>query len=166
MIKKMSLWLLAVALILGIAVLVQFARLGAHSRTGTGPGLTAGRLTRCPSSPNCVCSEYADDESHYADAIPLPSEAEPNLMAHVAGVIEAMGGTVVSNDSVYLASTFRSRAFGFIDDFEVRLDAEARVLHFRSASRVGYGDLGVNAERVSRFKQLLSESLATREPPV
>jgi uncharacterized protein (DUF1499 family) len=159
MIKKMSLWLLAIALIVGIAVLVQLARLGAESRAGAAPGLTAGRLARCPSSPNCVSSEYPDDADHYTDAIPLPSGGPANPMEVVARVIEGMGGTVVASDRAYLAATFRSRLFGFVDDFEARLDTEADLLQFRSASRVGYGDLGVNATRVSRFKRLFAESL-------
>jgi uncharacterized protein (DUF1499 family) len=162
MIKKVFLWLAAIALILGVALVVQFARLGAQSRSGTSPGLAAGRLGRCPSSPNCVCSEYADDSSHYAAAIPLPSDTRADPLEVAARVVEAMGGTVVSNDGAYLAATFRSRLFGFVDDFELRLDEEPPILHFRSSSRVGYGDFGVNAARVRRFKRLLAESLSAQ----
>ena len=42
--------------------------------------------------------------------------------------------------------------FRFVDDLECRLDAENRVIHVRSASRVGYSDLGVNRKRVERLR--------------
>jgi len=35
---------------------------------------------------------------------------------------------------------------------ELRLDEENRVIHVRSASRVGYADLGVNRERIEALK--------------
>ena len=31
-----------------------------------------------------------------------------------------------------------------MDDFEIRIDSIQKVIHIRSASRVGHGDLGVN----------------------
>ena len=51
---------------------------------------------------------------------------------------------------------FISRLMRFRDDVEFLLDREARVFHVRSASRVGYSDLGANAARVERLRALLS----------
>ena len=43
-------------------------------------------------------------------------------------------------------------------------DPDASVLHIRSASRVGYSDLGVNARRVERFVGAVHEALAATTP--
>jgi uncharacterized protein (DUF1499 family) len=51
----------------------------------------------------------------------------------------------------------RSRLFRFIDDLELLL-AEDRELVVRSASRLGSGDLGVNARRLERLRAALGEA--------
>ena len=38
-------------------------------------------------------------------------------------------------------------------DVDVRFDEDEGVAHIRSASRVGYGDLGVNRRRVERIRE-------------
>ena len=44
-----------------------------------------------------------------------------------------------------------SKIFGFVDDVEFYLN-EPGVIHFRSASRIGYSDLGVNRERMETIR--------------
>jgi uncharacterized protein (DUF1499 family) len=46
---------------------------------------------------------------------------------------------------------FRSALFRFVDDVEFVLDDSARVIHFRSASRAGYYDFGVNRRRMQEI---------------
>ena len=45
-----------------------------------------------------------------------------------------------------------SRIFGFVDDVEFYLN-EPGIIHFRSASRIGYSDLGVNRERMETIRK-------------
>ena len=40
---------------------------------------------------------------------------------------------------------------GFVDDVEFLLDPANKQLHFRSASRVGYSDLGANKRRMNKI---------------
>jgi uncharacterized protein (DUF1499 family) len=42
-----------------------------------------------------------------------------------------------------------------VDDVEFQLVPEERLMHVRSASRVGYWDLGVNRRRVERLREAL-----------
>ncbi len=74
----------------------------------------------------------------------------------VKEVIELLGGQVNYSDENYLASTFTSDLFGFIDDVEFRVDQGNGLLHVRSASRVGYSDLHANRNRVEQIRTLLS----------
>lgn len=68
--------------------------------------------------------------------------------------------SIVSRSAGYLHATARTRWIGFIDDVEFSIDDAARLIHFRSASRLGYSDLGANRRRmeqiVDRLKAMLS----------
>ena len=52
----------------------------------------------------------------------------------------------------YLAVTFTSSIFRFVDDLEIRIDTDQQLIHLRSASRVGRSDGGVNRKRLERLK--------------
>ncbi len=53
----------------------------------------------------------------------------------------------------YLRAEARSRLFRFVDDVEVVVDTTAKLVRFRSASRVERSDLGVNRARMQRFSE-------------
>jgi uncharacterized protein (DUF1499 family) len=53
----------------------------------------------------------------------------------------------------YIRAEARSRVFRFVDDVEVVVDSTAKLVRFRSASRAGRDDLGVNRARMERFSQ-------------
>ena len=149
--------LLSVIALLAAAIVVLFIILGIESRSGAAPGLLASHLARCPARPNCVCSEYREDAAHYIEPIPL--SRNPNPMPMIKSVIEAAGGTIQQQTDSYLAAIFSSTVFGFVDDVEVRLDAETHSMQLRSASRVGHSDMGVNRRRVEMLKQMFNEKL-------
>jgi uncharacterized protein (DUF1499 family) len=52
----------------------------------------------------------------------------------------------------YLRAECRSRVFRFVDDLELLFDDAAGVVRYRSASRVGRSDLGVNRRRVDALR--------------
>ena len=73
---------------------------------------------------------------------------------HAKEALTELGGRIEKDTGDYLWATFRSRIWRFVDDTELRLDAAGKVIHVRSASRVGKGDLGVNRKRVERLRNL------------
>ena len=150
---------LIVITLIVIAVLIWFVVLGIMSRLGNPSGMIDGKLSRCQSKPNCVCSEYPLDKAHFISPFssqqPLSEETNQTLKQ----VIAEMGGQIQQEQGNYLAFTFKSALFGFVDDLEVRLDPAQSLIHIRSASRVGYSDGGVNAKRVLLFKQKLMEKV-------
>lgn len=120
------------------------------------PGLEDGRLRACPASPNCVVSE-GGDATHSVAPIPFrgtPEEAMRDLVAAVSGLPRTR---VVASRPDYLHAEFRSLVFRFVDDFEARIDAAAKVIQVRSASRSGYSDLGVNRRRVETIRAALEK---------
>ena len=51
--------------------------------------------------------------------------------------------------------------FRFTDDVEFYVDNTAKVIHFRSASRVGRGDMGVNRKRMDKLRGEIEAKLAS-----
>ena len=129
--------------------------LGKYSQKGNAPGIVNGSLSKCSTKPNCVCSEYDDEVDHYIQPINILSSEEIFDGSKASATIEEMGGNIITETDRYIAATFISRIFGFTDDFEIRVDQNNKVLHIRSASRVGYSDGGANQKRVELFRQLL-----------
>ncbi len=64
------------------------------------------------------------------------------------------GATLVEAKSDYLYVEFRSQMFRFVDDVEFFVDARTNQIHFRSASRTGHSDPGVNRARMERIRKL------------
>lgn len=113
-------------------------------------------LAPCPSSPNCVCS---DDEGRLHTIAPLvldvpPDEAWP-VVVHV--VAEMNRSTVVVEDADYLHAEFKSALLGFVDDLELHLREGDGVIAVRSASRLGWSDMGVNRRRIESLRKALVE---------
>jgi uncharacterized protein (DUF1499 family) len=151
-----------IILVIAAAVMLLFFALGLVSRSGEPPGLVDGVLAKCPDKPNCVCSEYGKDRAHYIDPLRFPPGGQADALPLLKSLIEEMGGTVLATRDDYLAATFSSAIFRFVDDLEVRLDGARRQIHIRSASRVGYGDGGVNKRRAERLSQRYAARLSAR----
>jgi uncharacterized protein (DUF1499 family) len=62
--------------------------------------------------------------------------------------------SVITVSDSYLHAEFTSLIFRFVDDVEFVIDNDAKVIHVRSASRLGTSDLGVNRKRVEEIRRL------------
>lgn len=110
------------------------------------------QLKPCPSSPNCVSSWPGEDDNHRLSPLSWDgdlAQAKPRLRQAVLSAGEA---TFVQESDTYWHVEFRSRILRFVDDVEFLFDPEHKVIHVRSASRVGYSDLGVNRKRVENIR--------------
>ena len=117
-----------------------------------GLGVDNGNLAPCPDKPNCVSTQAdAADAEHYMP--PIEVEAGSSLStAQVRDLIEARARTkIISQTDTYIHAEFRSQIMRFVDDVEFYLDTDAGLLHFRSASRVGQSDMGVNRKRMGEL---------------
>jgi uncharacterized protein (DUF1499 family) len=111
---------------------------------------TPTRLAPCPNTPNCVSTE-APPGPQRMKPIPYagtPEEARERML-HVLRNHPRTRITIQEPD--YLKVECRSRIFRFVDDVELVFDDEAREIRFRSASRVGRGDFGVNRKRMKEI---------------
>ena len=118
-----------------------------------GLGVLEGKLLECPSSPNCVSTMApADDEEHYMEAIPYEDLQEARIKL-MDVLMETPRTKILTQNRTYLHVTFTTPIIRFVDDVEFYFDEEEKLLHFRSASRVGYSDLGANRRRMKNFKK-------------
>ncbi len=114
-------------------------------------GLKNGQLMACPESPNCV-SSYETSETHSTSSI----DGDSATLSKLATYIEALeGAKIIEQTPEYVYATYQSKLFGFVDDLELYFDGEH--IQVRSASRVGYSDLGANLKRVEQLKAAVAE---------
>jgi uncharacterized protein (DUF1499 family) len=117
-------------------------------------GGAEGALAPCPASPNCV-SSAASDAPHAVEAFALTAPPDAAWRAVREALAELPRTTVVAESADRLRAESRSALFGFVDDLELQLHASQQRVEVRSASRVGYSDLGVNRRRVERLRAML-----------
>jgi uncharacterized protein (DUF1499 family) len=150
--------LLVSIVVLAIAVGIGFAVLAIQSRSGKAPGLAEGELTPCGDKPNCVSSMARVQDAHHIDGIKFEPGDADSIWAELTNVVVELGGKLTHNAPPYLAATFSSDVFGFVDDVEFLISNDSGTVHVRSASRVGYSDLEVNRKRVEAIRARLAVS--------
>ena len=114
-------------------------------------GVIDEKLGGCPSSPNCV-STASDDAQHRIDPITFTGSVENTCEKLIQTVGQLPRTRLVTQKDNYLHFECRSRIFQFVDDLEFYVDPQAKTIQIRSASRVGYSDLGVNRKRVEKIR--------------
>ncbi len=118
-------------------------------------GVSSGMLKACPSSPNCVSTQAADAK-HRMEPIPFSDSPEESLGRIVQAVNSMERTEIVSKTGSYLHAEFASKLWGFVDDVEFYLDEDKKLIHFRSASRLGCSDLGANRKRMKALTAKLA----------
>ena len=119
-------------------------------------GVRDGKLAPCPSTPNCVCSQ-SEDAEHKIE--PLTYKSTPQVaFSQLKQAIASQPRTkIITQSPNYLYAEFTSAIMKFVDDVEFYLDEDAKVIHVRSASRLGQSDLGVNRKRIETIRAKLQE---------
>lgn len=108
-------------------------------------GIVDGQLKPCPNSPNCVNSFENDVE---------PFPLQEGGFDKIKKILSSFPRTrIISMSDDYIHAEVRSKLMRFVDDIEFLVDKENGVVHVRSASRLGYSDLGVNRKRVEAIRK-------------
>ena len=145
-IKKMGFW--AFTVVIGVCFVLVFLSL--LSRKPAVTGVLDGKLRPCPARPNCVCSEYAEEPSFVQ---PFRFTAPPEeAWQRMRELLQKQGGRIEEERVDYLRFTFATKVFRFVDDLELRIDERNGLIHMRSASRVGFSDMGLNRKRVENLR--------------
>ncbi len=114
--------------------------------------LEEGNPLPCPDKPNSVSTRSADP-ARRMEALPFVGTRE-ETRNRILGIVRGMKRSEVvqvSDSTVHVL--FRSRLFRFVDDVVFLLDGSERLVHFRSASRVGTCDFGVTRRRMEEVSR-------------
>ena len=129
-------------------------------RAPTEPGLREGKLKPPSRTQNSVSSQAAlwpeaDYAVKYATIEPLAFTQDSALaMNRLRDVLTAWpGALIVENSPDYISVQFETRWLRFVDDAEFLLDPATRVIHVRSASRLGRRDFGTNRARIEAIRR-------------
>jgi FKBP-type peptidyl-prolyl cis-trans isomerase FkpA len=150
--------LTAGAALTALALLAVFigAQMGMFS--GTRPirlGIINGQLAPVRTQNSNSVSSFATTDYHRIAPLAAgndPAASFERLAQIVAG---RPGARIITREPRYLYAEFATKWMKFVDDVEFLLDADAQVIHVRSASRLGRGDLGVNRARIEAIRKLL-----------
>jgi uncharacterized protein (DUF1499 family) len=118
-------------------------------------GHTDGLLTPLSGNPNGVSTQTTDEA---ALILPWQFKADQaTTMQAIKNAVAAYDGAeaeIVREEADYLRVVFITPKMRFRDDAEFYLNADTREVHFRSASRAGKSDLGLNRQRYERLTEL------------
>jgi uncharacterized protein (DUF1499 family) len=122
-------------------------------------GVKQGLLESCPVSPNCVVSQNGDD-NHKIEPIDYTIETAKvkELLLKVLTVVPRT--KIIEQTDNYIRTESASALFGFIDDVEFYFPDDEKVIHLRSASRLGESDLGVNRRRLEQIRLAMQDLMS------
>lgn len=119
-------------------------------------GIKEGTLALCENKPNCVCS--LDNRPNFMISPLNWAGSEALGISKVEELVHSFPRTrVISKSDNYLHAEFATLLFGYVDDVEFLVDVKAQKIHMRSASRLGYSDLGANRSRIEKLKSQFAQ---------
>ena len=152
-----------VALVLLLFVAGQIGLL--KSRAPDDLGVRNGKLKPPSSTENSVTSQadlYAEHPLRDYNAIDpiqlLNGDNEGTAtLARIGEVITNLErADVVERDTDYLRAEFTSKGLKFVDDAEFWFDPVQKVIHVRSAARLGRRDFGMNRQHIEEVRAALA----------
>lgn len=108
-------------------------------------------LPPCGNSPNCVSSQESREGFQVA---PLVATAE-QWRALIATLHTWDHWAITEEDGYFVQAVATTPLMRYRDDVQLWFDPEAGLVHVRSSSRVGYGDMGANRDRVEKLRAAL-----------
>ncbi|NOX42725.1 MAG: DUF1499 domain-containing protein [Gammaproteobacteria bacterium] len=117
------------------------------------------QFSACPDKPNCVSSMSSDSVSRIEPfRYTGDSHSAKQLLIEI---IKNLPRTkIVKQDGDYLHITFTSMIFRFVDDVTFLFVDNEKLIHVKSASRVGRSDFGVNRKRVEMLRKVFNSKMA------
>ena len=124
--------------------------LGGCGSNPVAQGVTNNQLADCPSSPNCISSTADDEDQHYP-ALPYQGTQEQAKNKLIEILHTYPGAEISKNNDNYVHAEFTTAIMRFTDDAEFLILEDG--IQVRSASRVGYSDLGKNRSRMEEIRE-------------
>lgn len=145
------------ALVAAILIVLVFWAVTKNNATPSMLGVRGGTLTPLPDSPNAVSSQ-TEHSAKRVDPFPYYGTIEETKIFVKKAAAEFGKAQILVEKPDYLHFVFTVPYIPFKDDVEFFFSEKDRVVHYRSASRVGYSDFGVNKRRYERLRSLYEKA--------
>lgn len=145
--------IVAVLCVLGICWILWMRATGWGTTAKSSIDKTTGKFAPCPDSPNCVSTQAAAEDTEHAIAPIAFVGSLQESKARLLNILQTMPRTkILNDDGNYIQTEMSTALMGFVDDVEFFLDEPSQTIQFRSASRIGYGDMGMNRKRMEEIR--------------
>jgi len=109
-------------------------------------GLVEGHFKEIPNKDNSVSTQTAYEDKQI-EALEMKDNLTDTMNA-LKEAIDAYGNIrIIAEEEAYLYAVATTGLMKFNDDIEIYVDEAEGLVHYRSASRAGYGDMGLNRQR-------------------
>lgn len=145
----MKILIIIVAMII-LLILFMFIK---NNRIPNNIGVINGKLAPMPNKPNAVSSQTEIMDKR-VEPLKFIGDLE-NSKKLVIDIINTFKNIeIIKNEENYIYAIFSTEKMKYKDDVEFYFDEDKKLIHFRSASRVGYSDMGVNRKRYEDIKKV------------
>ncbi|MCM1988546.1 DUF1499 domain-containing protein [Oceanirhabdus seepicola] len=145
-------------IIIGVLIVLFLLMYSKNTQTPNNLGVKDGKLAPLSNKPNCVSTQTTMGDKKI---VPLPFKE--NLIKsreEILNIIKSFPNTnIIEMKDDYIYVVFTSSRMKYNDDVEFYFDINDKVIHFRSASRVGYSAMGSNRKRYNIIKNMYFKNL-------
>lgn len=118
-------------------------------------GVVNGKFYEIQNKPNGV-STQTNYEDKRVQPLPFKESLEISKKAMKEALNKYGNIEIVEETDVYIYGVATTGKMKYHDDLEVYFDEENKMIHYRSASRAGYSDMGLNRMRYDDIVKLYS----------
>ena len=134
----------------------SFFLVGCAGKLPSNLGVTEGLLSPCPKAPHCV-STQSEKPGQKLEPLLFSSDLRTVHDALLREIKKMKRTRILVDQPNYIHAEIRTALLRFADDLEIFIDEDRNRVHFRSSSRYGYYDFGVNRKRVEALKASLGK---------
>jgi len=135
---------------MGVIIIYMFVK---NNLIPNNLGVNNGMLAKMPKTPNAVSSQ-TEEKDKSIEALEF-RENLVNSKKRVIKAIESYGNAkIIKNETNYIYVIFTTGLMKYHDDVEFYFDESKKLIQIRSASRIGYSDMGLNRERYNKIKEV------------
>jgi uncharacterized protein (DUF1499 family) len=123
-----------------------------NNKTPNGLGVNNGKLAEISKKPNNVSSQTNEKEK-YVEPLNFIDDLAKSRSKIISILDEYPGAKIIKDEDTYIYAVFTTGTMKYKDDVEFYFDENSNVIHYRSSSRIGYSDMGLNRERYNAIAQ-------------
>ena len=138
-----------IALLISLILLTLLVK---NNITPKAIGVTNGSLASLPRTPNAISSQTSDIRKK-VDPFPFNQNLAESKNSLKIILQDFEGVEILSEGKNYIHAVSTSKTMRFHDDIEFFFDERSKVIHFRSASRIGYSDMNANKKRYELLRK-------------